>query len=124
VLGAGRHVLPRKGWSWVLALLSNRAILPVCTCPNMLRRRCRCCPEQEATPRAQRLLTAVEAAAVALHLMTVPDMPQRGARCWWKETVAFWVLACCRAGLWVLARCGAATAMHKIGAAVGLVRLS
>lgn len=34
---------------------------------------------QESSPRAQRILAAVEAAAAALHLMTVPNMPPRGA---------------------------------------------
>jgi hypothetical protein len=36
---------------------------------------------QEGSPRAQKVLIAMEAAAAALHLMTVPNMPQRGG-CW------------------------------------------
>ncbi|PSC68988.1 nipped-B B isoform X2 [Micractinium conductrix] len=33
--------------------------------------------DTEASPHAQRILAAMEAAGAALHLMTVPDMPQR-----------------------------------------------
>lgn len=36
-------------------------------------------PPQESHPRAQKVLVAVEAAAAALHIMTVPHMPPRGA---------------------------------------------